>query len=147
MAQIPAEYRDLLERPVLAILGTAMPSGDIQLHPVWVDELDGRLRVNTARGRQKDRNLARTGRATLLLVDPDNPYRYLEVRGRVVDALEAGARQHIDQLTQKYVGEESFPVRPGQVRVTYIIEPTRVVGHGKADSGPWERSSALPTTR
>ena len=73
-----------------------MPGGQPQVTPVWVD-FDGRhVLFNTAEGRQKDKNLQRDGRVALSILDPDNPYRYLEVRGQVAERTHAGADQHID---------------------------------------------------
>jgi len=127
MVEIPASHWDLLERPVVAVLATIMPDGSPQASPVWVDYKDGHLRVNSARGRQKDRNMRARSSVSLVLVDPDNPYRYMEVRGRVVEITEEGAREHIDALAQRYTGQPRFtPKSPDEVRVMYIIEPTRV---------------------
>ena len=126
-AKIPAAFRDLVERPVVAALGTLLPDGQVQVHPVWVGEEGGLLVVNTARGRQKDRNLKARPWATLLFVDPQEPERFLEVRGRVVAVREDGAREQLDALAMKYRGQETFPVKPGQVRVMYLIEPVRVI--------------------
>jgi PPOX class probable F420-dependent enzyme len=80
--------------------------------------------INTAQGRQKDRNLQRDGRAALSMTDPDNPYRYLEVRGRVVERTLEGADRHIDAMALKYLGKEKYPfAKPGEVRVVYKIRP------------------------
>jgi PPOX class probable F420-dependent enzyme len=88
---IPQNFRDLLEKKVFAHLATLMPDGRPQVTPVWCD-FDGEyVRVNTAIGRQKDRNLVRDGRVSLSLIDPENPYRYLEVRGSVAERTETGA--------------------------------------------------------
>src|SRR5260370_10371301 len=101
-----------------------MPDGSPQVTPVWFDVADGKVRVNTARGRVKDRNMSRDGRVALAIVDPDNPYRHIQIRGRVTRASEAGADAHIDALAKKYLGHDSYPFRkPGEVRVMYEIEP------------------------
>ena len=127
MAQpIPAGFRDLLEKKALAHLATLMPDGSPQSTPVWVDMHDGFIRVNSAKGRLKDKNMRRDARVALSIHDPDNPYRYLEIRGKVVDVTESGADAHIDALAKKYMGVETYPLRkPGEVRVTYRIEPQR----------------------
>lgn len=128
MVEIPGSHRDLLERPVVAVLATIMPDGSPQTSPVWVDYHDGYIRVNSAKGRQKDKNMRARPYVSLLLVDPENPYRYLEIRGRVTKITEEGAREHIDALAGKYTGEARFtPQRPDEIRVIYYIEPTRVV--------------------
>ena len=131
MKPIPESHRDLLERPVLAILTTIMPDGSPQASPVWVDYKDGYVRVNSAKGRQKDRNMRERPRVSLVLVDPDNPYRYMEIRGRVVSVTEDGADDHIDALARRYMGAERFTRNsPDEVRVMYLIEPTHIVTRG-----------------
>jgi PPOX class probable F420-dependent enzyme len=128
-AAIPEKFRDLFktETKAFANLGTVMPNGHPQVTPVWFDRDGDYLRINSARGRQKDRNMRRDARVALAIVDPQNPYRYIEIRGRVVDVTEQGADAHIDSLAKKYLGVEKYPGRqPGEVRVTYKIEPDRV---------------------
>ena len=123
-AQIPASHRDLFDKQAFGNLGTLMPDGSPQVTPVWVD-YDGKyVIVNTARGRQKDKNLRRDGRIALAILDPQNPYRYLEVRGRVVEVTEKGAAEHIDKMAKKYLGKDKYPFsQPGEVRVMFKIEP------------------------
>lgn len=123
-AEIPARFRDLLDKRAFAHLATLMPDGRPQVTPVWCDFDGKRVRVNSAKGRVKDRNIRRDGRVALSLSDPDDPYRYLEIRGQVVEITESGADDHIDRLAQKYLGEERYPHRTsGEVRVMYKIEP------------------------
>jgi PPOX class probable F420-dependent enzyme len=121
---VPDSHRDLFTKKSIAHLATLMPGGQPQVTPVWVD-YDGRhILINTAVGRQKDKNLQRDGRVALSIVDPENPYRYLEVRGRVAERTSEGADQHIDQMAKKYLGQDKYPYRqPGEVRVVYRIEP------------------------
>jgi PPOX class probable F420-dependent enzyme len=128
---IPETHADLFRKKALAHLATLMPDGSPQVTPVWV-EYDGKhVLINSARGRQKDRNLRRNAAVALSLSDPDNPYRYLEVRGRVVDITEQGADAHIDRLAKKYLGVDSYPGRsPTEVRVTYRIQPTHATHMG-----------------
>jgi PPOX class probable F420-dependent enzyme len=125
-AVIPENYKDLFEKKVFASLATLMPDGKPQVTPVWVD-FDGRhVIVNSAKGRVKDRNMRRDPRVSVALIDPDNPYRYLQLQGRVVDITESGADQHIDRMAKKYLGKDTYPFRqPGEVRVIYKIEPER----------------------
>jgi len=125
-----AQYRDLLEeKKPIAALATVMPDGSPQLTPVWFDFDGKRLRVNTARGRVKERNMRAGSAVALMIVDPENPYRYVQVRGRVALATENGADEHIDSLAKKYLGEDRYPFRaPGEVRVRYEIEPLSVQG-------------------
>lgn len=124
MAAIPEKYLDLFQKKSFAQLATLMPDGTPQVSPVWVD-YDGRhILINTAKGRVKDKNMRRDPRVGLDLMDPDNPYRHLSVRGRVVDSTEQGADAHIDKMAKKYLGQDKYPYRsPGEVRVIYKIDP------------------------
>jgi len=96
---------------------------------VWFD-FDGKyIRVNSARGRVKDKNMRRDPRVALSILDPDNPYRYLSIRGRVIKITETGAVEHINALARKYRGMDIYrSPRPDEVRVMYVIEPRRVAG-------------------
>lgn len=126
-ATIPQEFRDLLTKKAFAHLATIMPDGSPQVTPVWIDFDGGHVRINSAKGRIKDKNMRRNGRVALAILDPDNPYRYLAVRGRVEEITETGADAHIDSLTKKYLGQDRYPHRqPGEVRVIYRIRPERV---------------------
>ena len=128
---IPDQYKDLLTKKAFAHLGTLMKDGSPQVTPVWVDYDGKHVRINSAKGRVKDKNMRRDPRVSLSLQDPANPYRYLEVRGRVVEITEKGADDHINKLSQKYLGKPVYPFRqPGEVRVTYIIEPEKVSSMG-----------------
>ncbi|MFP5261250.1 MAG: PPOX class F420-dependent oxidoreductase [Blastocatellia bacterium] len=123
---IPEKYIDLFDKKAFANLATVMPDGTPQVTPVWVDYDGTHLVVNSARGRRKDKNIQRNSSVALSIMDPDNPYRYLEVRGRVADITEEGADDHIDKMAKKYIGEDRYPWRqPGEVRVIYKIEPQR----------------------
>src|ERR1019366_9679583 len=102
MTDIPAAFQDLLtEKKALAHLATIMPDGSPQVTPVWFDYTNGRIRVNTAKGRVKARNMADGSRVALSIVDPDNAYRYLQIRGKVAHLTDAGAIAHIDSLAKK----------------------------------------------
>src|ERR1017187_1893568 len=132
MAQaIPETFLDLFQKKAFANLGTIMSDGSPQVTPVWVD-YDGKyVRFNSALGRVKDRNVRRDPRVSLSILDPDNPYRYLAISGRVVDITEQGADEHINRLSQKYLGKVEYPYRqPGEVRVLYKIEPEKVSSIG-----------------
>ncbi len=126
-ATIPDNFRDLLQKKAFAHLATLMPDGSPQVTPVWFDYDGGHVRINTAKGRVKDKNMRRNGWVALAIQDPDNPYRYLAVRGHVEEVSEAGADAHIDSLAKKYLGQDRYPYRqPGEVRVIYRIRPERV---------------------
>ena len=128
---IPENYRDLLERPLLGVLATVMSDGSPQATPLWLD-FDGQyIRVNSARGRTKDRNMRRDPRVALVIVDDRNPFRYMQIRGRVVKIIEGDvARKHIDDLSLRYTGRSWALMSPDEVRVMYFIEPERVSGLG-----------------
>lgn len=124
---IPDSHKVLFEKPIVANLATTMPSGLVQVNPVWVDYDGTYVRFNSAQGRQKDKNVKKNGVATLLLIDPENDYFWVEIRGRVVDITHEGADDHIDSLAKKYTGREKYPWRrPGEVRLTYKVQPERV---------------------
>ncbi len=126
-ATIPEGFRDLLTKKAFAHLATVMPDGSPQVTPVWWDYDGTFFRVNSAKGRIKDKNMRRQPTVALAIQDPENPYRYLAVRGRVEEITEHGADGHIDALTMKYLGQDRYPNRkPGEVRVTYKIRPERV---------------------
>ena len=132
MASVPDNYLDLLQqKPAFAELATIMRDGTPQVTPVWFDYVGGKVRVNTAKGRVKARNLKPRAPVAMAILDPDNPYRYLQIRGCVTSATEAGADAHIDQLAKKYLGKDTYPFRqPGEVRIMYEIEPSSVSGMG-----------------
>ena len=109
-AEIPDRYRDLFTKPAFAHLATLMPDGTPQVTPVWCDLQDGLVLVNTARGRQKDRNLRRDPRVALAISDPSNPYRYLQIRGKIYIVT-----NDIPALLQRYA--KDFPEhRAGRAR-------------------------------
>ncbi|HTT41465.1 MAG TPA: PPOX class F420-dependent oxidoreductase [Steroidobacteraceae bacterium] len=125
-AGIPASHLDLFKKKAFAHLATIMADGKPQVTPVWVD-YDGRdVVINTAEGRLKDKNMQRDGRVALSITDPDNPYRYLEVRGKVIERTHEGADAHIDAMAKKYLGQDKYPFRrAGEVRVLYKVRPER----------------------
>ena len=128
---IPEKYRDLFQKRAFANLTTLMPDGSPQVTPVWCDFDGEHVIFNSAKGRQKDRNVRLDPRVAMALMDPENPYRYLEIRGRVVEITEEGANAGIDKLAKKYLGVDKYPYsRPGEVRVLYKIKPehTTVMG-------------------
>jgi PPOX class probable F420-dependent enzyme len=124
---IPSSHADILDKKSFAHVATLMPDGSPQVTPVWVDHANGKLLINSAKGRLKDRNMERDARVAVSIADPENPYRMLSVRGKVVEIKTDGADAHIDKLAKKYMGVDSYPFRqPGEVRVIYVIEPEKV---------------------
>ena len=131
MAAIPEQYKDLLEKKAFAHLGTLMKDGSPQVTPVWFDHDGTHIRLNTARGRWKDKNMRNRPQVALSILDPDNPYRYMQIRGKVVDVTETGADAHIDSLAKKYLGQDKYPFRqPGEARVIYKVSVERVNAMG-----------------
>ena len=131
MATIPASHADLLTKPAFAHLATLNPDGSPQVTPVWIDFDGTNVIVNTARGRVKTKNLAREPRVAVSIADPENPYRYLGIQGRVVEMTENGGDAHIDKMAKKYLGKDSYPFRkPGEVRVVVKIATDKVHTNG-----------------
>lgn len=130
--KIPESHKDLLTEPVVVTLVTVMPNGQPQATPVWAHYDGSNIIINTARGRQKDRNLRERGKATILATDPKNPYRWLEVRGEVAEEDEASGLDVINMLAKKYRGTDEYysganASRKGkETRVTYKIRPEHV---------------------
>ncbi len=121
---IPEKYRDLFNKRAFASLATLMPDGRPQVTPVWCDLEGDKVIFNSAKGRQKDKNVRRDPRVSLAIIDPDNPYRFLEIRGRVTEITEEGADAQIDKLAKKYLGVDKYPYgQAGEVRVIYKITP------------------------
>ena len=123
----------LLQEPQLAHVVTLMTDGSPQVTPVWVDvEPDGsHILINTAEGRVKANNVERDNRVAISVVDKDNPWRYVLVRGRIAERRHEGADAHIDALAKKYLGKDEYPFRrPGEQRVTLRIKPRHVIERG-----------------
>jgi len=125
---IPATHTDLLQqKQAFAHLATLNSDGSPQVTPVWVDFDGTNVLVNTALGRVKAKNLEQRPRVALAISDPENPYRYLSVQGRVVEMTEKGADAHIDKMARKYLGKDTYPFRaPGEKRVIVKIAPEKV---------------------
>ncbi len=126
-AKIPESHFDLLDGPVVVLLATVMPDGSPQVTPVWCSRQGNQVWVNTAVGRVKDRNLRERPFATVAVLDPQNPYRWLEVRGQVAEVVEGqSAHDHINELAQLYFGRPFTYNNPGEERVIFKIAPTHV---------------------
>ena len=134
MAAIPADYRDLLDRPTFAHVATILPNGMPHVTPTWIDADDtyDHVLVNTDRTRRKERNVRQNPRVGLSIIDPDDPYRYLSLWGEVVEMTEEGAEDHIDELARQYFDVNEYPSYdsdPGP-RVLVKIKPENVVTSG-----------------
>jgi PPOX class probable F420-dependent enzyme len=131
MTEIPAAYMDLLlEKKPLAHLATVMPDGSPQNTPVWFDYVDGKIRVNSALGRTKVRNMKLGAKVALSICDPDNSDRYVQLRGTVTRVRQDEvAAAHINQLAYKYMGLDKNPyANPADVRVMFEISVFSVQG-------------------
>ena len=128
MAEITAAVREKLAAPNFWLLGTVNPDGQAQVNPMWVDIEGDNIVLNTSIGRRKEKNLRRDPRLTLAITDEDNPYEYVEIRGKVAEFIEGDeAEASIDSLAKKYIGEDVYPWRQeGERRVKLRIEPSYV---------------------
>ncbi len=131
MDQPPAAFNDLLSRSkkAFAYLALVKKDGTPQVTPIWFDYDGAHFIFNTARGRVKDKILHRHPSVAFVIQDPENPYRYLQVRGKVVDESEAGGYNVISGLNVKYHGNPDYPKRPGEVRVTYKVQAEHFKGN------------------
>jgi len=124
---IEGRSRELIEAPNFCAIATLREDGSPQVATVWADLQDGLVALNSARGRAWPANAERDPRVALVVVNHENPYEYVEIRGRVAEMTEDGADEHIDALAQKYLGEDRYPYRtPGERRVIVRIEPEHV---------------------
>ena len=121
-----SEVQKLLREPNYAVVSTHNADGSILSTIVWINEEDGTVAVNSARGRRWPTNLQRDPRITALVYEAGNPYNYVEIRGRVTASTD-GADDHINALTKKYIGQDEYPFRqPGEERVKFVIQPEHV---------------------
>ncbi len=125
---IPESHRDLVtdDKRAFASLATLMDDGSPQVTPVWFDVEGDLLRINTVRGRVKDRNMASRKEVAVLIMDPEDPYRYIQIRGNVATEREEDAVEHRHLLARKYLGVDKNPWHEGQSRVIFLIRPDTV---------------------
>ena len=130
---IPETHLDLLkdEKKAFLFLATIMPSGSPQVTPVWFNTDNECILINSASGRIKDHNMRARPQIALCIPDPTNPYRYLQIQGKIIEITTVDADDHINTLTMKYRGLPIYPYRqPGEQRVKYKILINRVDAHG-----------------
>ena len=133
MKSVPETHLDLLtdEKKAFLYLATLMLDGSPQVTPIWFNTEGEYILINSAKGRVKDRNMRLRPQVALCIQDPSNPYRYLQLRGKVVAVTTDGADAHIDALAFKYQGLAKYPYRrPGEVRVRYKVRIEKVDAHG-----------------
>jgi len=130
---IPESHKDLVDGPVLVTLATTMPDGQPQLSVIWCNQDSTHVLINTVIGRQKYKNMIRDPRVTLLAFDPKDPYRFIEIRGKVVNVNKEGAIDHIDELARLYTGDPEYygytataNQRYEETRVICRVQPTKV---------------------
>jgi len=130
MKSIPEKFQGLFkpETKAYLFLATTMPDGSPQVTPVWFSVDETHILINTAKGRVKDRNMRERPKVALVIQDPDTPYRYLQIRGRVDEVTEEGGDEHIDALSLKYDGKP-WKLVAGQTRVIFKISPEHIDAH------------------
>lgn len=128
MNAIPETHRDLItdDKKAFAALATSMEDGSPHVTPVWFDVEGDFLRINTVRGRVKDRNMTARRKVAVLIMDPEDPYRYIHIRGRVTTAREEDAVEHTHILARKYLDVDKNPWHEGQSRVVFLIKADTV---------------------
>jgi len=124
MAALSQEVKQLIDRPNFGHLATLMPDGSPQSVPVWVGREGDRIIINTSEGSLKGKNTKRDPRVALSIVDFDNPYEEVQIRGRVVERRADPELKTLDALSHKYIGKP-FPMR-GDAQVTLVVEPEKV---------------------
>jgi len=130
-SQIPESHRDLLDGPIIASLATLMPGGEAQVTPVWCSYDGTHIIVNATADRQKHKNMVKRPRVTIMVFDPKDQFRYLEVRGVVVEITAEGGGESMNELSLLYTGKPKrygieAPPRDVSERLLYKIRPTRV---------------------
>ena len=130
---IPESFEDLFDDKTKAFLhlATIMPNGTPQVTPVWFNRERDLILINSAEGRIKDKNMRANPNVAMEISDPNNPYRYIQLRGEVIEITKDGAIDHINLLSKKYTGREFYRSNPGnEQRVIYKIKPNKVNANG-----------------
>ena len=117
----------IIEKNSFAFLATLMEDGSPHVSPVWIDIVDNIILINTAKGRIKQRNVSRDPRVSISLIDDENPYSMVTIRGKVIEQTSIGADEHIDKLAKKYLKTETYPGHsPNLERVILRIKPEKI---------------------
>jgi PPOX class probable F420-dependent enzyme len=130
VAMIPTSHQDLLDRPIYVVATTIMADGQPQSTVVWFDYDGDTIRINTTEGRQKPRNLRRNPKITLLALDPNDGFHWLEIRGVVEEITPDGGVEHIEKLSRKYTGRGyygDFNTRTTPAEETRLVVKIRPV--------------------
>lgn len=130
---VPDSHKDLFEQPVYAVVTTVLPDGQPQSTVIWVDYDGHHVLFTTAQERQKAKNLAANPKVTVIVMDPKDPYRWIEVRGTVEEATNDGAADHIEAMSWKYMNQKyyggynkRYTSRDQETRILYRIRPTKI---------------------
>jgi len=134
MVTIPNSHLDLFQAPVHGVLTTVMPDGALQSSIIWVDSDGQYVLINTTLERQKGKNMRTNPRVAILVIDPKNSSRWIEVRGRVQEITQEGAEDHADNLTQRYCSNKQHfygdiylvGQKQKETRVLVKIQPLKV---------------------
>ena len=130
-SRIPEGYEDLLETTALVHVATIGPDGEPQNNPVWFDWDGEHVKFSQTKTRQKYRNVSRDPRLALSIVDPENPYRYIEIRGEVTKVEEDPDNEFINAMANKYLGLDEYPYhQPGDERIVVYVEPEHTTQMG-----------------
>lgn len=126
----PEKYNDLFkpETKAFLFLATTMPDGSPQVTPVWFDHDGEHILINTNEGRVKDKNMKARPQVAMVIQDPSTPYRYLQIRGEVVEYIREGADEHINKLALRY-DNKPWTYNEGQKRIIFKIKPTHFDQH------------------
>jgi PPOX class probable F420-dependent enzyme len=127
MAAIEGRARELLEQPNYTHLSTFRQDGTVHGVVIWQHVEGDRVALNSSEGRAWPANVRRDPRVTITVHNNENPYEYVEVRGRIVEDTHEGAKEHIDALAKKYLDKDEYPfLQPGEQRIKFLVEPERV---------------------
>lgn len=130
-AVIPQKYADILEKVAFANIATVGPNGEPQNNPVWFEWDGERFKFSQTKTRQKYKNLQREPRLAISIIDPDNPYRYMELRGRLTEIEEDPDNAFINKMAKKYIDADEYPYhQPGDERVVVYVTPEHATHMG-----------------
>jgi PPOX class probable F420-dependent enzyme len=122
--QIEGRAKELIEAPNFVTLASQREDDSTHLTVIWGGLEDGRIAVNSAEGRTWPENVRRNPAVSLVVVNSENPYEYVSIRGRVAEDTHEGADEHIDALSKKFLNKDEYPFRqPGEQRIKFLIEP------------------------
>lgn len=131
MNNIPDSHLDMFERPIFATIATLYPDGAPHLTPIWIDVEDGHLLFTVIAGHVKDRNMQKDPRVAITLFDPENPYRYIMVRGEVIEITKNGAFEHSQKMAKKYLGPDGeYIFGEGEYPHLFKVRPNKVSARG-----------------